>query len=136
MVAINHNPKEREEGYPEGIYNVRVKFVEFPYTFSTKNTGMRVQLECWNTDTGFESYENIVTSLPKMKWKLEQFCSAFGIDYDREIIDHKEFFGLEGRAAFVRKAGSKWLSVDNYLSVDTAEAVDNPVDEKDDAMPF
>ena len=136
MVALNHNPKEIENGYPEGIYNIRVKLVEFPYTFSTKNVGMRVHFECWNRDTGFEVRENIVTSLPKVKWMLQQFCAAFGVDYDDEKLDSDEFLGKEGRAEFVRKAGSRWLSIDNYLSVDAVDTVDNKVDEKDDAMPF
>ena len=136
MAALNHNPQEMEDGYPEGVYTVRIKYLEFPYTFQSGNTGMRVQLDCWNIDTGFQSYENIVTSLPRMKWKLKEFCSAFGIDFDKEDLDSDEFLGKEGRAEFVRKAGSKWLSVDHYLSVDAVDTVDNPVDEKDDAMPF
>ncbi len=136
MAALNHNPQEMEDGYPEGIYSVRVKFLEFPYEFKSGNVGMRIQLDCWNLDTGFQSYENIVTSLPRMKWKLKEFCGAFGIDFDKEDLDSEEFLGKEGRAEFVRKAGDKWLSVDHYLSVDAAEAVDNMVDEKDDAMPF
>ena len=133
MAALNHKPDEMEEGYPEGPYNVRVKFLEFPYTFQSKNVGMKIQLDVWNKNVGFTSYENIVTSLPHMKWKLKEFCGAFGIDFDKEDLDSDEFIGKEGRADFVRKKGDKWLSVDHYLSVD---AVDNTVDEEDDSVPF
>ena len=133
MAALNHKPEEMEEGYPEAAYSFRVKFLEFPYKFQSGNIGMKIQLDVWNKDVGFTSYENIVTSLPHMKWKLKQFCDAFGIDFDREDLDSDEFIGKEGRAEFIRKKGDKWLSVDNYLSVD---AVDNTVDVEDDTVPF
>jgi len=138
MAALNHKPEEMVEGFPEGIYNIRVKYIEFPHTFNSGNTGMRIQFDVWNNDgIGFTNWENVVTSLPTTKWKLKELCFALGIDFDKETLDSEEFQGKEGRASMHRDKGSKWLSVDHYLAVDSVDdKADNKVDESDNDVPF
>jgi len=138
MAKLNHEPTDIDEGFPEGIYNIRVKYIEFPHTFRTGSTGMRLQFDVWNGNgIGFQTWENIVTSSAKAKWKLKELCFALGIDYDKEDLDSEEFQGKEGKASMHREAGSKWLSVDHYLSVDAVDdKADNGVDESDNHVPF
>jgi hypothetical protein len=139
MPALNHNPEEIDEGFPEGIYNIRVKYIEFPYTFRSGSTGMRLQFDVWNSDgVGFETWENIVTSSPKAKWKLKEFCFAVGLDYDNPELKSEDFEGKEGKASMHREPGSKWLSVDHYLSVDSVEdkTEEKAVDAAQESVPF
>ena len=134
MAALNHKPEEIDEGFPEGIYSIRVKHIECPYVFKSQNEGMRIQFDVWNSDgIGFTNWENIVTSLPRMKWKLKEICYCLGIDFDKENLDSDEFMGKEGKANFTRKPGDKWLAIDHYLSVDSP---DIKVDESKDNVPF
>ena len=138
MPALNHEPEDIDEGFPEGIYNIRVKYVEFPYTFKTGSTGMRLQFDVWNNNgIGFTNWENITFS-SKAKWKLKELCFALGIDYDNPDLKSEDFEGKEGKASMKREAGSKWLSVDSYLSVDSADAKTDvkAVDVSQDSVPF
>jgi len=139
MPALNHNPEEIDEGFPEGIYSIRVKYIEFPYTFRSGSTGMRLQFDVWNSEgVGFETWENVVTSSPKAKWKLKELCYALGIDFDNPNLTSEDFEKKEGKASLHREAGSKWLSVDHYLSVDAVDTKTEakPVDESQDSVPF
>ena len=139
MVALNHNPEEISEGYPEGIYSFKIKTVVFPHTFQSGNIGMIIYFDFWNTNgVGFESRENIVTSLASTKWKLKEFCASVGVDYDNEDLDSDDFMNKEGKVDMKREAGSKWLSVDSYLSVDCDDAKTDvkPVDAPQDSVPF
>jgi hypothetical protein len=138
MPALNHEPEDIDEGFPEGIYNIRVKYVEFPYTFKTGSTGMRLQFDVWNNNgIGFTNWENITFSA-KAKWKLKELCFALGIDYDNEDLKSEDFEGKEGKASMRRESGSKWLSVDSYLSVDSDDAKTDAkaVDVSSDSVPF
>jgi len=139
MPALNHEPEEITEGFPEGIYNIRVKYVEFPFTFNSGNIGIKLQFDVWNNDgIGFTSWENVVTSLPSCKWKLKELCFALGIDYDNPELTSEEFENKEGKASMKREAGSKWLSVDHYLSVDAVDEKTDvkTVDASQDSVPF
>lgn len=140
MAKLNHEPEEIDEGFPEGVYSIKVKYIEIPYTFSTGSTGMRLQFDVWNQDgVGFETWENVVTSSPKAKWKLKELCFALGLDYDDPNLKSEDFEGKEGKADMHRKAGSKWLSINHYLSIDTpsrGNAGTNSVDSPGDSAPF
>ena len=139
MPALNHEPEELDEGFPEGIYNIRVKEIIFPHTFSSGNEGMKIQFDVWNSDgIGYTTYENIVTSLARVKWKLKEFCFALGLDYDDPNLKSEDFEGKEGKASMKREAGSRWLSIDHYLSVDSADAKTDvkTVDASQDSVPF
>ena len=139
MARLNHNPEEEVERFPEGIYNIRVKHIEFPYTFGSGNTGMKLLFDVWNSDgVGFENRENVVTSLATTKWKLKELCYALGVDYDNEDLDSDDFLGKEGKAQMVREPGSKWLKVDSYLSVDSVDSKTDTksVDSKEEVVPF
>lgn len=132
MAKLNHSPKDIDEGFPEGIYSFKVTEVDL-VTFSTGSQGMKVQLDVWNDNTGFTTRENLVTSAPKAKWKLKEFCASLGLDYDDEDLDTKDFVGPVGKVGMIRKPGDKWLSVDHYLASD---AVENQVDKSEDNVPF
>tara|TARA_R100001480_G_scaffold104823_2_gene107421 strand:- start:216 stop:674 length:459 start_codon:yes stop_codon:yes gene_type:complete len=118
MPALNHKPSEVDDGYPEGTYNAKIQYIDCPYKFSSGNIGMRVYMEVWRENTAFELKENVVTSLPKMKRRLRQFCHAFGSDYDNEHLKSEEFHGKQGQVELARQEGSKWLSVKEYLPGD------------------
>jgi|TARA_R100000093_G_C1923579_1_gene66432 hypothetical protein len=133
MAKLDHNPTEIDEGFAEGIYHFKVKTCE-KVTFSTGNQGMAVELDIWNSEgVGFTTRENLVTTAPKAKWKLREFCNSLGLDFDDEDLDTKDFPDKKGKLEMVRKPGDKWLSVDNYLSVD---AVANTVDDNGDDLRF
>ena len=138
MPALNHEPEEINEGFPEGIYSIRVRYVEFPFTFQSGNVGIKLQFDVWNSSgIGFTTQENVVTSLPSCKWKLKELCFALGIDYDNPELTSEEFESKEGKASMKREAGSKWLKIDHYLSVDAVDdKADNKVDEPTDDVPF
>jgi len=127
MPALNHKPEERNEGYPEGTYSFKITSVKF-CEFASGNDGMRLVFDVWNKEgVGFTAYENIVTSLARVKWRLEQFCDAVGLDYDDENLASEDFENKEGRAKFERKPDSKWLKVDSYLPVDAPGELDEAV---------
>jgi len=133
MVALNHSPEEIDEGFAEGIYHFKVKTC-VKTTFSTGNQGMALEFDIWNSEgVGFNTRENIVTTAPKAKWKLREFCNSLGVDYDDEDLDTDDFVDKKGKLDMIRKPGDKWLSVDNYLSVDAAE---NTVDDKGEDLKF
>tara|TARA_R110000744_G_scaffold13121_2_gene38438 strand:+ start:1295 stop:1714 length:420 start_codon:yes stop_codon:yes gene_type:complete len=139
MVALNHEPEEINEGYPEGVYSIKVKQVDCPHTFRSGSVGMVLYFDVWNSNgVGFETRENIVTSLTTTKWKLKELCNCLGLDYDNESLDSEEFMNKEGKANMTREPGSKWLSVDSYLSVDCDDAKTDakPVDAPQDSVPF
>jgi hypothetical protein len=120
MAKLNHNPTEIDEGYPEGIYNFKIATCEL-VTFSTGNQGLAVELDIWNDDgVGFTTRENLVTTAPRAKWKLKEFCASVGVDYDDEELDTDQFKDKKGKLEMTRKPGEKYLQADNYLSIDAA----------------
>jgi len=136
MPALNHKPEEDDgtdtyEQLAEGVYAYKVKTITFPYIFRTGSEGMRLCLEAWNPETGrgFDTWENIVTSAPKAKWKLKEFCFSLGLDYDNPNLDSDSFLDRQGKAKMHREEGSKWLSVDSYLPAEAEE-----VDERGEAV--
>jgi len=147
MAKLNHEPADTIDGFPEGIYNIKVKEIIYPYIFQrnqttgVQNQGMRICFETWNSNGQiFDNWENIVTTSKKAKWKLKELCYCLGLDYDNEDLDTEEFQGKTGRASMHREPGEKYLSVDHYLAVDSDEEVTgsatNSVVETDDPMPF
>jgi len=128
MPALNHKPEEMTEGYPEGTYSFKITSIDFPWEFNSGNIGMRLVFDVWNKKgVGFTAYENIVTSLASVNWKLKQFCDSVGLDFDDPNLASEHFQSKEGRAKFERKPDSKWLKVDSYLPIDAPGELDEAV---------
>lgn len=145
MVALNHNPTDIDEGYPEGVYSFTVTDADGKWISKNENPGVCVYLEFYNEKISFNRREYLVTNLPSVKWKLKQFCASVGVDYDNESLDSDEFINKRGKATLHRrqeKEGSQYVTdrngnpvLEKYLSVDTYLANDGIEDELEPA-PF
>ena len=131
-MRLNHNPTERDDGFPEAIYNFRIQSVDPDWQSRAGNKGVALGCEFYRASGGsFTRNEYIVTSLPKVKWRLEQFLTSIGLDYYDENLDTNQFLGKIGQALMHRQPmkengvplldgkGSpikeKYLSVDVWL---------------------
>ena len=147
MAKLNHEPADVEEGFPEGIYHIKVKELIYPYLFKKnettgiQNQGMRICFETWNSNGQvFDNWENVVTTSKKAKWRLKELWYSLGLDYDDEDLDTDEFKDKTGKASMHREPGEKYLSVDHYLAIDSEDevsgSVTNSVDASGEPMPF
>ena len=129
MAALNHNPTDIDDGYPEGIYSFKVVDADGEWVSKKGNPGVCVYIEFYNEKVSFSKREYLVTSLPSVKWKLRQFCDAVGVDFDNEALDSDDFINKTGQASLHRKQekeGSQYVTdkkgnpvMEKYLSVDT-----------------
>ena len=142
MVALNHNPSEITERFPEGIYDFEITYVDHEWESKAGNPGVCIHMNLWNENgTSFDRKEYLVTSLDSCKWKVKQFVHSIGLDYDNPDLDTDEFLNKQGKATLVRKQEAvgrgkdreyitdkdgkpvmeKYLSVDTYLVHDGKE---------------
>ena len=119
MVALNHHPEEIKERFPEGAYDFEITYVDTDWVSKAGNAGICAHMNFWHEEgTSFTRMEYLVTSLPSCAWKLRQFCSAIGLDYEDANLDTDQFLDKKGKAMLVRKQESIGRGKDREFSVD------------------
>jgi hypothetical protein len=118
-MSFNYNPADKTESgggkAQPGTYKGKVDQIT-ETTFRSGNDGWKVKLMVGALpDRDITVYCNLVQT-PAALWKFEEFCNAFGFDFNSPPPggwNPGQFEGKTFQAVF--KAGEKYLEVDQFL---------------------